>query len=189
MAWSLPFLDVLLFATLFMLAIYDAREHRIPNRCVLLLIVLSLVMKSISSTGTPIVRELGQDGCVGCLFFGFGFILYLVRAMAPGDVKLLGAIGFFVGWGSDTLTEVYYLALGMAIVGGFYYFYFRAQTMHPSIASEVKTTVQQNPFLLINIINQCVGLEHKNHDGGKMANRMPFAPVLVIGLMLYQYFG
>lgn len=73
-------------------AVYDVRERRIPNRLVFPAAALGLALNS-------------SQGWYGLAFglkglavgFGLLFIPYLFGAMGAGDVKLLAAIGSFMG--------------------------------------------------------------------------------------------
>lgn len=82
------------------LAVIDARTHRLPDRYVLpgypiagVLLTLSALA---SGTAVRLVPTLG--GAV--LLFGFYLALRLIRpaAMGGGDVKLAGVIGAFLGF-------------------------------------------------------------------------------------------
>ncbi len=90
-------------------AVWDVRQHRIPNWITLPGIVVGMVLRS---------ALLGWKGFVGsvtgCLLAGGVLLLfYLVRAMGAGDVKLMAAIGSFVG-----LSQAMNIVLAAAICGG-----------------------------------------------------------------------
>ncbi len=179
-------LNIFVLSTLFVTGVFDAREHRIPNVCVLLIFVFSLVMKLVGGiSGVSIL----QDFSIGCLYFLFGFILFLLRAMAPGDVKLLGVVGFFLGW-NYALLGALYISVAMMIVGVFYYFYFRAQTYHPPVLSLAKDYFSHAEFSVLSVgifIRQCYGVNLDKSDN-QIKNRMPFAPVVVLGVSLFQHY-
>ncbi len=90
-------------------AIFDLRQHRIPNWLTYPGIILGFVFRG---------AVLGWKGLatalVGCLLAGgVMFLFFMVRAMGAGDVKIMAAIGAFVGPGSA--AEV---LLATAICGG-----------------------------------------------------------------------
>lgn len=83
-----------LAAMVTMAAVSDARTRRIPNW----LVATGLVIALVAQTGTlgPIA---GSQQWLGGLATGVGvFIgLYLLGGMGAGDVKLMGAVGAFMG--------------------------------------------------------------------------------------------
>ncbi len=82
-----------LLALVLTAAVYDFRFRRIPNRLVLIGLAAGLGLNVVIS-GWP-----GFTFAAGGFAMGFGlyFILYLMRAMGAGDVKLMGAVGSMVG--------------------------------------------------------------------------------------------
>jgi prepilin peptidase CpaA len=83
-------------------AVYDVRYRRIPNWLTVGGLLLGLILNSFLYQGI----SLSPYGFSGLFFalkgFGLGFgvyvVLYAVRAMGAGDVKLMAAIGAIVGW-------------------------------------------------------------------------------------------
>lgn len=88
--------SAVLFALAVMAGIYDIRFRRIPNWLTLSGIVAGLALNT---------TMFGLRG-LGTSFAGFGlaaaiyFILYAVRGMGAGDVKLMAAIGSVTGPGT-----------------------------------------------------------------------------------------
>ncbi len=74
-------------------AIIDVQQHRIPNRLTYPGIVLGLVVRSVLFGWKGLAT-----GAAGCLLAG-GIMLffYAVKAMGAGDVKLMAALGAWVG--------------------------------------------------------------------------------------------
>jgi prepilin peptidase CpaA len=99
-----------LLAVLLVAAVYDVRFRRIPNWATMTGVVLGLALNAIIGLGWPGVwfslRGLG-------LGFGVYLVLYVIRAMGAGDVKLMAAVGALVGW-RDWLV-IFFLT---AILGG-----------------------------------------------------------------------
>jgi prepilin peptidase CpaA len=90
-------------------AVWDVRQHRIPNWLTLPGIVAGMVLRS------ALLGWKGLGSAVaGCLLAGGVLLLfYMIRAMGAGDVKLMAAIGSLVG-PSQAITIV----LATAICGG-----------------------------------------------------------------------
>ena len=99
------------FFALLMAAVYcDVRRHRIPNTLTLAGLSAGIVLETASGG----VHGLGV-ACVGAAFgLACFFPLYLLRGMGAGDVKLLAALGTFLG-----PLGVVYAALFSLIAGGF----------------------------------------------------------------------
>ncbi len=90
-------------------AVWDVRQHRIPNWITLPGIVVGMVLRSV------LLGWKGLGSAVtGCLLAGgILFLFYVVRAMGAGDVKLMAAIGSLVG-----PSQVIDIVLATAIFGG-----------------------------------------------------------------------
>ncbi|MFH8253025.1 prepilin peptidase [Microbacterium sp. B2969] len=80
------------------LAVYDFREHRLPNRLVWPLYAVTGVL--VGSCGI-VSGDLGRVGVAllaGAALWAIYFVLGLLGAVAFGDVKLAGALGLALGW-------------------------------------------------------------------------------------------
>jgi prepilin peptidase CpaA len=89
-----PGVEVLLLIVVLAAAVYDVRYRRIPNWISVGGALLGLLSNSLMHHTAGLMFALA--GLV--LGFGLYFLLYLIRAMGAGDVKLMGAIGALVGW-------------------------------------------------------------------------------------------
>ena len=86
-AWFL-FAAILLAAT-----VTDVAAYRIPNMFVLALVVLFFVLAALHA---PDVDWLSHVASL-CLVFGAGIVVYALRQIGAGDVKLLAAIALWSG--------------------------------------------------------------------------------------------
>lgn len=74
-------------------ATIDVQQHRIPNRLTYPGIALGLVVRGVLFGWKGLVT-----GVAGCLLAGgIMFFFYAVRAMGAGDVKLMAALGSWIG--------------------------------------------------------------------------------------------
>jgi len=101
---------VLLLIVVLAAAVYDVRYRRIPNWLSLSGILLGLALNAFLYRGWPGLRLSLQGLALG---FGVYFMLYALRAMGAGDVKLMGAVGAIVGW-----RDWFGTFLITAIIGG-----------------------------------------------------------------------
>ncbi len=101
-------------------AVWDVRQHRIPNWLTLPGVVAGMVLRS------ALLGWKGLGSAVAGCFLGGGILLlfYLIRAMGAGDVKLMAAIGSLVG-PSQTMNIVLATAVSGGIVGIVYALYHR----------------------------------------------------------------
>lgn len=105
---SLP-IQAALLALVVVAAVYDFRYRRIPNWLALIGLGAGLGLNTVLGKWEGL-QTAGGGFAVG---FGLYFLLYLIRAMGAGDVKLMGAVGSLVG-----PTEWLKLFAAAAIVGG-----------------------------------------------------------------------
>ncbi len=75
-------------------AIIDLRQHRIPNW-----LTYPGIVAGIGLRGAVLGWKGLETALTGCLLAGgIMFVFFAVRAMGAGDVKIMAAIGAFVGW-------------------------------------------------------------------------------------------
>ena len=94
-------IEIVLLAVLLVAAVYDVRYRRIPNWVTVTGVALGVALNAFlrapadawfSLAGVWFsLRGLG-------LAFGVYLVLYVIRAMGAGDVKLMAAVGALVGW-------------------------------------------------------------------------------------------
>jgi len=108
--------EVILLALVLVAAVYDIRYRRIPNWLTATGVLVGVVLNTFLQTPAPSVLSFG-----GLLFalkglglaFGVYFLLYAIRAMGAGDVKLMAGIGALVGW-----QDWFGIFIVAAIIGG-----------------------------------------------------------------------
>ncbi|MEI8633723.1 A24 family peptidase [Vibrio sp. PP-XX7] len=113
------------------------------------------------------------------MLFALGFVFYLLRAMSPGDVKLLAGTGVYLGW--EGLSQgIFWIAISGVIVGMMYGVLSRHQPVHPL-----------SEMVSLDSTDRRKSVPDKRSSGLQTQNKlqMPFAPVVVIGLALHSYFG
>ncbi|MGA2269163.1 MAG: A24 family peptidase [Bryobacteraceae bacterium] len=98
MTFSLPppGVEVALLALVLGAALYDVRYRRIPNWLTLGGVVVGVTLNKFLDTGRPGMFVSSLLGLA--IAFGLYFVLYALRAMGAGDVKLMAAVGAIVGW-------------------------------------------------------------------------------------------
>jgi prepilin peptidase CpaA len=110
------FLEVLVIVA----AIWDIRTRRIPNWLTLSGVVLAIAINTFIYQ--PVSPWFGAILSLKGMALGFGayFVLYLLRAMGAGDVKLMAAVGAAAGWenwlGILVLTSVAGAVAGLLLV-------------------------------------------------------------------------
>jgi len=101
--------EIVLLAVLLVAAVYDVRFRRIPNWISVTGVAIGLALNAFLFGLPGVWLSLGGLG----LGFGVYFLLYLIRAMGAGDVKLMAAVGAMVGW-----QDWFGIFLITAILGG-----------------------------------------------------------------------
>jgi prepilin peptidase CpaA len=105
-----PGIEVVLLALVLGAALYDIRYRRIPNWLTLPGVLVGLGLNTFLYQGWPGLRVSLLGLVVG---FGIYFVLYALRAMGAGDVKLMAAIGSLVGW-----ADWFGIFVITAVIGG-----------------------------------------------------------------------
>ena len=106
--------EILLLVVVCMAAAYDVRYRRIPNWLTGSSILLGFALNGFLAMDTPNPWSGLMRSLLGfAAGFGFYFLLYAIRAMGAGDVKLMGAVGAIAG-----PREWFGIFLLTAIVGG-----------------------------------------------------------------------
>lgn len=90
-------------------AVWDVASRRVPNKISYGGIVVGLALR----TALLGWRGLGTALLGGLIGGGVFFLLYLVRAMGAGDVKLMAAVGCITG-----ATSIVQIVIACALAGG-----------------------------------------------------------------------
>jgi prepilin peptidase CpaA len=109
-----PGIQVILLTLVVGAAIYDVRYRRIPNWLTVAGVLAGFAMNIFLAWPSP-QRWSGCTFALKGMGLGFGlyFLLYALRAMGAGDVKLMAAVGAMTGW-----EDWFGIFLLTAIVGG-----------------------------------------------------------------------
>ena len=104
-------LAISFLVTLFFISWIDLREKRIPDELVLVIVVFGIISLFLDQPFFPAL--LG-----GVVYFSLLFLVYVLfpGGMGFGDVKLAGALGFFLGWPKTPLAFLLSF-LGGALIG------------------------------------------------------------------------
>ncbi|MGR5318760.1 prepilin peptidase [Vibrio sp. DNB22_19_1] len=181
--------DVLFWIVLSIIGVSDAKAHRIPNQLALLLLVVILVSCIITVPSELFLPTLLNKSAslIICFFASLG--LYLLRVMAPGDVKLIAVLGCWLG--TAQLTDyLFYVCLMTVFVGPMYWALNRLEK-----AKQVHISAEpmgSSHYSLAGMAVQMeMGKQQLKHtvSTGKGLTYMPFAPILIMGLALQQYYA
>nr|WP_279342440.1 prepilin peptidase [Vibrio vulnificus] len=158
-------------------AVYDARDNRIPNAWLLPLTLLACLHWVAKGDFSQLFLAIGA----GVIYFSSGLVLFFLRAMSPGDVKLLGVVGVVIGW--DAMgTVAYWVTLSAGLVALFFMMLHYAQ--YPDslqkLVGRYSFQAMSGQVPLLSVYPSEVVVQ------GKLT--MPFAPAVVIGLALFHYF-
>jgi prepilin peptidase CpaA len=159
----------------------DVREHRIPNAMVLFVLLAGLAL---NSAGPANGREglfshfpgaLGAGTALLGVLVGLALFLplYLLRAMGAGDVKLLAALGAFMG-----PVEVIGLALSVLVAGGLL-------AVLRMLWAGKSRLVLNNVKLVLGSLGG--GASPRFDPATQSADRMPYALAFAGGLLVYGY--
>lgn len=111
--------------------------------------------------------------------FALGFLLYLIKAMSAGDVKLLGVVGYVIGL-HYVPQAMFYVLISAGLIASYYLFY------------NLSFLGLSNPLLVLSEPKLLTGSNYNgaNNNVLRYQNRltMPFAPAVAIGLAMFFYF-
>ncbi|PMM20426.1 hypothetical protein BCT04_13475 [Vibrio breoganii] len=172
----------------FLIAVYDLREHRIPNNLLLLIISIRTFELLAKFDVTFIMTSL----ILGVLLFCIGLVFFILRAMSPGDVKLLFVVGFATATVGSAVNLLYWILIAGGIVSIFVIFFNRANAYKKQPISSTLTFAFNRVWHRVILYhapraNLSVPPGLKSRYGDKLV--MPFAPSIVIGMAMFYYFN
>ncbi len=158
----------------------DLREQRISNVVVLLGLFGGVLLNGIGPANgqagmfSPFPGALGAVQALLGALLGLALFLplYLIRAMGAGDVKLLAALGAFVG-----PQEVFSLALSILLAGG-------VLAVARMLWTGKSRQVLSNVWLALGGMG--LGAARRFDPVTQSADRMPYALAFAAGLLLYS---
>ncbi|CAK4066644.1 A24 family peptidase [Vibrio sp. 16] len=168
-------MEYVIWFILFIVAVSDAKEHRIPNALLLLTLIACVARMIVEPDLTPSWSAAATGFAV---MFAGSLMLHLLRVMAPGDVKLLAVIGFWLGWGQ--LFDATLWIAATSIMVGLTYALVRVA------GKEHKMREQLSRYKLLFAYGRAGTKALEENSTEKL--RMPFAPIVVIGVALHHYF-
>ncbi|PMO62740.1 hypothetical protein BCT06_01320 [Vibrio breoganii] len=167
-------MNVIMWVIFCIIAVRDLREHRIPNK----LLLTALIIKSVFFILADVNLDVLLDSIYSAvILFCLGLFFFFLRAMSPGDVKLLGTIGYITGI-TQFGSLLFYLTMGGGLVAIFCLFDAISQGYRP------KSLKQKTNELALS--RELGKIPHSRYEQKLV---MPFAPSVVIGLALFYYFN
>ncbi|MGR5449469.1 A24 family peptidase [Vibrio sp. PNB22_3_1] len=180
---------VVVWSVLIAIGVSDAKAHRIPNQLLLVLLGSLFVSCMVSAPNELVFQVLLDKGTSFVICFLVSLALYLMRLMAPGDVKLIAVLGFWLG--TDQLTDyLFYVCLMIVLIGPMYWALNRLER-----AKQIHISAEQmgsSDYSLAGMAVQMeMGKQQLKHtvSTGQGLTYMPFAPILIMGLALQQYYA
>lgn len=178
---------LIVWSILIAIGVSDAKAHRIPNK-LLLVLLGSLLASCVVGTPDGLVLQLLLDksfAFIICFLVGLG--LHLIRVMAPGDVKLITVLGFWLGT-AQLIDYLYYASLMTVFIGLMYWTLSRLEAKK---LVNTETAIGSSRYSLAGMAVQMdMGKEQLKQvvSTGQGLTYMPFAPILIMGLALQQYY-
>lgn len=159
----------------------DVRSHRIPNKLVLVGVVLGLGLNGLLPGGLGFNSEvpggIGWLSALKGLALGIAVILpiYLLRAMGAGDVKLMGMVGAFLGAG-DLIGAV----IATFIAGG-------VMALVVALWSRQLMNMLQNIKLMLfgGLLKMNAGQLPTMNDLPVSVAKLPYAVAITVGTLGY----
>lgn len=165
----------MLWTILILIGVSDAREYRIPNSWIVMVLFVAMLSLVIADYPNQSL-SLWADKVLGfAIMFVGGLLCYAPsRLMAAGDVKLLAVMGFIVG-ASHVSAFVACIAGAVVFVGTLYWLHNRS----------ARTFRRAGDFRKGDIVHTLTmkGVE----SNVAHVTPMPLAPVMIIGLAMYDY--
>ena len=170
-----------LFGLLLVISLQDIRSHRIPNKLVLIGVLLGITLNGLLPQGwgfnSVIPGGLGWLVALQGLGVGLAVLLplYWLRAMGAGDVKLMSMVGAFVG-----PEDVLGVLLATFVAGGF-------MALVVVVWSRQLGQLLQNIRLMLlgGLVRMCVGKLPLMNDLPVSVGKLPYAVAITMGAVAY----
>ncbi|MFA0448788.1 prepilin peptidase [Vibrio breoganii] len=174
---------ILYWGIFFSIALCDLNKHRIPNVLLVMTILIRLLEVLIYSGFESALQSIYS----ACVLFAVGLGLFFIRAMSPGDVKLLFVVGLVTG-SREPSSLLYWILVSGGVVAFFYYHYNQASSLNPSsIKSRLQMAILKVPKESRSKQSQKASVALTSRYQDKLV--MPFAPSIVIGMAMFYYFN
>lgn len=170
-----------LMLLLLVAAMFDLKQRRIPNKLVMLTLLIGLLINIIGPQAgsrvagllTNMPGALGIKGAVLGALTGLAVFLplHLMRAMGAGDVKLMAGIGSFVGPATTVNVALFILVTGGVLAAARMLWSGKSQL----VMFNVKTALGQ----------WLPGSSGRFDPATQSADRMPYAVAMAGGLLTY----
>ncbi|MBY7838607.1 prepilin peptidase [Vibrio fluvialis] len=174
---------ILVWGVLVVIGVSDAKEHRIPNKLVLVLLGGSITQLTVLTISGAQMMRLGNHISGFALALVVGLILYFPRFIAAGDVKLIAVLGLLVGV-SELIDYTFFVGISIVVIGPMYWLLNRLQQHTLILKSDHRVTVFSASIALYDCSQR---LRHSVMLNQNLTY-MPFAPILVIAFAMHQYF-
>lgn len=166
-----------LVVLLLVVARHDVNSHRIPNKLVLVGIVIGLVLNGMLPQGwgfnTVIPGGLGWLVALQGIGVGLAVFLpiYWLRAMGAGDVKLMAMVGSFVG-----PSDIFGVVLATFIAGG-------VMALSVVLWSKQLANLLQNIRLVLlgGLVKMSAGQLPLMNDLPVSVGKLPYAVAITVG--------
>ncbi|MCZ4373009.1 prepilin peptidase [Vibrio diazotrophicus] len=161
-------MSLVIWLLLVIIGVFDAREYRIPNWLVLILLSVSILSSISVTNGNGLFVS---NSIALFLMFSLWLPLYIFRIAAAGDVKLAAVLGYIIGWDSLLLYCICF-TFSCIFVG---FMYQRIEKMTKGMAYTGYQSV------LVSWAFKDMSPLHNQ------STRMPLAPVMIIALAMQVY--
>ncbi|MBY7804549.1 A24 family peptidase [Vibrio fluvialis] len=177
-------IPVFAWCLLVIVGVSDAKEHRIPNALVMVLLVMSVMQLTMVALIETQPVNLADYILGFALALVIGLILYILRVVSAGDVKLMAVLGVLIG-NKGLIDYAFYVGIVILVVGPMYW---ALNRLH-------KEAIAWSKMYPMSILGASVALYR---SGEQLKNAvmttenltyMPLAPILVIALAMQDYFS
>ena len=164
-------LTQLIWMFLLFIAVIDLRDNKIPNVLLILILTASTFEKAAQSNAYSLI---GWSVIACAISFLGALCFFFLKVMAPGDVKLIGVIGYWLGWG-NLLSAYFWIAIASVVVGVGVIAY--------------KHRVRRKILLKEGVGESASHASIENMTPSAVTLKMPYAPVITLGLLLFYSVG